>query len=373
MVILCLLVLLLLLLWLFFGQTPHDASGSLTRPHTGASAVVAPDSVRSVLADSTETVSGASGQKNPLPRSRARQATSADTGSASTDTVSAADSASAEGSDSAALSESEATQAPPTPCELDTVMPWVYPDPSGGLHRGEARVVLVADKKNCTVEWRLNDSRDWSTYREGQEIAISASATLHFRAVDTCGNRMEERAEKYVIASHRASGRCPADMEYVEVSDTRFCIDRFEWPNRKGARPRAFVSVYQAMDSCAAAGKRLCSMDEWLVACSGPQSWKYTYGEAYEPHACVCQDTASAPSGSRRECRGYFDVYDMSGNLAEWTSTKSQKNPRYFDVMGGFWQTGIQSRCADVRYSYFPENKHNPVGFRCCADGKREK
>jgi hypothetical protein len=37
-------------------------------------------------------------------------------------------------------------------------------------------------------------------------------------------------------------------------------------------------------------------------------------------------------------------------------------------VMGGFWQSGPRSGCFDIRYSYFPQNRHNPVGFRCCKD-----
>jgi formylglycine-generating enzyme required for sulfatase activity len=58
----------------------------------------------------------------------------------------------------------------------------------------------------------------------------------------------------------------------------------------------------------------------------------------------------------------------MAGNLAEWTSTRSSKNDRFYNVMGGFWESGPQSTCFDKRYSYFPQNRHNPVGFRCCSE-----
>jgi formylglycine-generating enzyme required for sulfatase activity len=58
----------------------------------------------------------------------------------------------------------------------------------------------------------------------------------------------------------------------------------------------------------------------------------------------------------------------MAGNLAEWTSTPSPQNSSFNNVMGGYWESGSQSRCADARYSYFPQNRHNPVGFRCCKD-----
>lgn len=252
-------------------------------------------------------------------------------------------------------------------CRNDTIAPWVFPDPSGGLHRSQITVSFTASEP-CSIFWRI-DSSEWRVYRVPVELA--RSALLEYRAVDTCGNTMETRQEQYEIDIWEASEFCPKDMEYVEVGESRFCIDRFEWPNRQGAMPQSFISVYHAMDSCFSVGKRLCTMDEWVVACSGPYSWEYPYGDRYEPYGCAAEDTSVNRSGKRRECRGYFDVYDMSGNLAEWTSTKSSKNSRYFNVMGGFWESGSDASCKQVRYSYYPENQHNPVGFRCCKDATK--
>ncbi|MBD3239659.1 MAG: SUMF1/EgtB/PvdO family nonheme iron enzyme [Chitinivibrionales bacterium] len=254
----------------------------------------------------------------------------------------------------------------PQPCASDTVAPWVYPDPSGGLHRKAITVVLVGDEP-CEIEWRTDTTAAWREYG-GEPIAIERTTTLHYRAVDTCGNAMEAQDELYEIKPGEHTNRCPADMELVAIGETAFCVDRYEWPNRKGAYPAAFVSIYQAMDSCMTADKRLCTSDEWKLACSGPYGWRYPYGDRFELRACVTQDTAAARAGSRPECRGYFEVFDMSGNLLEWTSTRSKANNRFYDVMGGFWDSGSQSSCFDSRYSYFPQNRHNPVGFRCCAD-----
>jgi formylglycine-generating enzyme required for sulfatase activity len=58
----------------------------------------------------------------------------------------------------------------------------------------------------------------------------------------------------------------------------------------------------------------------------------------------------------------------MSGNLLEWTGTVSRGNPGFYNVLGGFWQSGVRSSCFDIRSSYFPQNRQNPVGFRCCKD-----
>jgi len=249
-------------------------------------------------------------------------------------------------------------------CARDTVVPWVYADPSGGLHRQAVSVKLVANKV-CTVEWSFDGVKDWKVYG-GKPIDISRPATIYYRAADDCGKKMEVRSKRYEF--DMAASRCPAGMELAKAGDREICVDIYEWPNKKGALPTSYVSLYQAMDSCFSVRKRLCSAEEWTSACSGPERWRYTYGESYEWNACATRDSSARKSGSRPECRGYYGVFDMSGNLAEWTSTPAPQDKSFNNVMGGFWTSGNQSRCADARYSYYPQNKHNPVGFRCCVD-----
>ena len=176
------------------------------------------------------------------------------------------------------------------------------------------------------------------------------------------------RIPKYIRLEKKATSQlCPSGMVLIDSDTGRFCIDMYEWPNKKGIVPTTYVSYYQAVDSCTNAGKRLCTSDEWILACSGPGKNPYPYGSDYDLYACVTNDTVLRPAGSRSSCKGFFDVFDMSGNAAEWTSTRAQKYSQYYNVMGGFWDSGRQSSCYDVRFSYFPQNRHNPVGFRCCS------
>lgn len=251
-------------------------------------------------------------------------------------------------------------------CDKDTTELWVYPDPSGGLHRGPV-TVKFSSNRSCTISWRFKGSENWVIYNKGI-ISIDSTSTLDFKAIDSCGKEMTSREEYYEIEKSESGKYCPPDMEYVKVGSTEFCIDRYEWPNRKGAIPISFVSIYNAMDSCFSIGKRLCGSEEWTIACTGPYSWRYPYGQSYERFACASNDTAVSVSGSNPECRGFFGVYDMSGNLAEWTNTRARENNQFYYVEGGFWQSGVQSGCYDKRYSYFPQNRHNPVGFRCCKE-----
>jgi len=263
----------------------------------------------------------------------------------------------------ASIADSAALRA--AACARDTLFPWVYADPSGGLHRKAVSVRLVANKA-CKVEWGIDGVTDWKVY-DGKPIGISKPTTLYYRAIDDCGRTMHIKSKRYEF--DMTAPRCPAGTELVKTpGGGEICVDVYEWPNKRGAAPQSYVSLYQAMDSCFSVRKRLCTSDEWTAACGGPERWKYTYGEVYEWNTCAVRDTSAHRSGGKSECRSYYGVFDMSGNLAEWTSTPAPQDKSFNNVMGGFWMSGNQSGCADARYSYYPQNKHNPVGFRCCVD-----
>jgi hypothetical protein len=188
------------------------------------------------------------------------------------------------------------------PCDNDTVTPWVYTDPAGGLHRKALLIKLFATK-TCVIRWKTDSTAEWNIYK-GEEVPVKTTTTLFLTAFDSCGNRMQQRGEYYEIQPEETVKYCPEDMEHVKIGTTSFCIDRYEWPNKKGVAPKSYVSVYQAMDTCAGVGKRLCTADEWTVACTGPYGYKYPYGSSYELYACVTNDTTVRKSGGKSECRG---------------------------------------------------------------------
>lgn len=251
-------------------------------------------------------------------------------------------------------------------CSKDTVALWVYPEPSGGLHRKAVSISMVSSKE-CNIFYRFAGDEQWASY-SGEKILIDSTSTIQYKAADSCGQQMEIREEYYEIEVSDKESPCLPGMELVKLGDSEFCIDRYEWPNKRGVIPNSYVSLYQATDSCYSVGKRLCTSEEWMLACSGPYTWTYPYGKGYERYACATHDKKVTISGSRPECRSFFGVYDMSGSLLEWTSTRATANRQFYYVMGGFWESGPQSGCSEKRYSYFPENQHNPVGFRCCSE-----
>ena len=46
----------------------------------------------------------------------------------------------------------------------------------------------------------------------------------------------------------------------------RYCMDRYEYPNKKGVRPEVMDNFYMAQVLCANQGKRICTETEWTMA-----------------------------------------------------------------------------------------------------------
>jgi hypothetical protein len=170
-----------------------------------------------------------------------------------------------------------------------------------------------------------------------------------------------------------------------------YCVDRFEYPNKKGANPVIVVTYTEAAGLCKQSGKRLCSEVEWTFACEGEEAMPYPYGYDRSAESCVAdrpwrQFTEGAmaprdgeqarleldrlwqgsPSGAHPACRSAFGVYDLTGNVDEWT--RSVRSSGYASVLkGGYWGP-VRARC---RPSTRAHNEHFVAyqqGFRCCAD-----
>jgi sulfatase modifying factor 1 len=162
--------------------------------------------------------------------------------------------------------------------------------------------------------------------------------------------------------------------------------------------PQAYISGAQAEKACAAAGKRLCAPVEWRKACMGPQGHRFGYGD--ERVAGRCNDEGSgrspmlrlypqvatswtlvgltemndprlnqlegtlAPTGSHEGCTNDYGVYDMVGNLHEWT------NDPHGTFQGGYYlDTHLNGDGCSYRTVAHEMTYHDySTGFRCCAD-----
>ena len=179
----------------------------------------------------------------------------------------------------------------------------------------------------------------------------------------------------------------------------RFCIDRYEYPNRKGERPRVMVNFPQAQQLCADQGKRICSETEWTTACEGPNYKPYPYGYHRDPKICNGDQTypfpdlkkafskdravsqpelarlyAGVPSGSQPQCVSDYGVYDMPGNADELAASETFGERSPFDnvTTGGPWLEGVRNQCRPKIYTHNEGFAYYYLSFRCCAetDGK---
>jgi formylglycine-generating enzyme required for sulfatase activity len=170
-----------------------------------------------------------------------------------------------------------------------------------------------------------------------------------------------------------------------------FCIDRFEYPNRRGAYPWVSVSWTEAESICQAEGERLCTESEWTFACEGDEASPYPYGYDRDAQACVIdrpwrpvdEDALASresgkaraeidrlwqgePSGARPRCRSSFGVYDMTGNVDEWTiSVVPAERPSI--LKGGYWGP-VRDRCRPSTRAHGEDYAFYQQGFRCCTD-----
>ncbi len=173
----------------------------------------------------------------------------------------------------------------------------------------------------------------------------------------------------------------------------RYCIDKYEWPNKAGERPEVMNRFHQAEVKCAAVGKRMCGESEWTLACEGPEMKPFPYGYTRDPLKCNGDNLWDDPnmkkvekrdptelarlwrgvrSGSQPECVSDFGVFDMPGNADEVSSSEQSPNGNRgkFDSVhtGGPWYSGVRNQCRPKVYTHGEDFYYYFLSFRCCAE-----
>jgi formylglycine-generating enzyme required for sulfatase activity len=170
----------------------------------------------------------------------------------------------------------------------------------------------------------------------------------------------------------------------------RFCMDQYEAPNERGAKPLVMFDFFGSQRWCEKRGKRLCSEQEFETACEGPQLEPYFYGWAVDVSVCNSNKPWKAfdahklqgggvearneldrlwqgtPSGAMPRCRTRDGIYDLLGNVEEWVTARSGRRwPGA--LMGGFWAKPWTG-CRGTNDAHEPKFAFYEVGFRCCKD-----
>jgi formylglycine-generating enzyme required for sulfatase activity len=175
---------------------------------------------------------------------------------------------------------------------------------------------------------------------------------------------------------------CPERM--VQLGS--FCIDRHEAVIHDGHAleaneelPSIGISYLDADRACRASGFRLCSEEEWSRACEGSASAarRLPYGPTWEPHRCNGMewddplDLPVRPSGSFPTCTSPEGVFDLSGNVWEWTSGLDPSETLRELRGGGAHNAESQSICRpNDRFYLAPDTDEGLLGFRCCTPAR---
>ncbi|NKB70555.1 MAG: SUMF1/EgtB/PvdO family nonheme iron enzyme [Candidatus Latescibacteria bacterium] len=161
-----------------------------------------------------------------------------------------------------------------------------------------------------------------------------------------------------------------------------YLIDVYEYPNIAGAAPKVDITWAQAQSLCQARGKRLCSESEWEEACRGPDNFAYGYGPEFDQNRCNTayrvgevwrRDRGTTSSGAFAECTNGYGVYDMIGNVWEWTDGRfNQEQKDWHVVRGGSWFHSVNLARASSRYGHHLDEEYSLdlVGFRCCRSAE---
>ncbi|MFO0763097.1 MAG: SUMF1/EgtB/PvdO family nonheme iron enzyme [Byssovorax sp.] len=178
--------------------------------------------------------------------------------------------------------------------------------------------------------------------------------------------------------------------EQGKAIEIRVCMDQFEAPNVRGARPFVMKSYKGAAKWCGERRKRVCTEEEWEMACEGPEHRPLAYGWSVDKTMCnsdkqwrpfnvarlydegdesrkeVERLWQGSPSGAYATCVSAFGIYDMMGNVEEWvTSRKGRRFPGA--LMGGFWAKPWTG-CRGTNDAHEPTFTFYETGFRCCSD-----
>jgi sulfatase modifying factor 1 len=173
----------------------------------------------------------------------------------------------------------------------------------------------------------------------------------------------------------------------------RFCIDEYEYPNKKGERPQAWLTWYDAKRALEARGKRMCTSSEWTMACEGDKLQPYPYGSGYLRDAGACNfdnpmpehlsvfsakrpsDRASqvlqallVPAGSMPRCVSPYGVHDMVGNIDEWVINENgrENRPPYVSGLKSGHVFGVRNNCWGLTDVHGPTFSWYETGTRGC-------
>ena len=155
------------------------------------------------------------------------------------------------------------------------------------------------------------------------------------------------------------------------------------YPKKKANHPVVWISLEDAQAYAKWAGKRLPTDTEWQRAAQGDDGRTWPWGNLFDAKKANIDSKDTRPVASYKTGVSPYGVFDMTGNVWEWTASTFEPYPGYvidpYDtysepsfgqqkvLRGGCWATRPHVIRNSFRNFYTPDRNNLFAGFRTVA------
>lgn len=167
-------------------------------------------------------------------------------------------------------------------------------------------------------------------------------------------------------------------MSFVKIPNVEYEVQttpvtQYQWQTIMGNNPSRFKNIEDAQlcpvemvryNDCLEFISKLNKQDKsYTYRFPTEEEWEFTCTNEMDNNInvfAICETNSTKPVGSKLP--NIYGLYDILGNVWEWTSTLENGSYRVF--RGGSWNSDAQYLRSASRYYASPEDRLDNVGFR---------